>query len=264
MGLAETICMRVGEQDKIDFSDFVGALNNFLGLLKDVDSAVAKRKSGNLHWRVTSLRKDPIPIVGVTPFQRRTVEDISSKVERQVLTNIDSLTANGERNNFFSDSALSRVERIAKTTPRIGASVIYIDTQEEVKFSTTIHQQTLAHVRDLTDVKSRSFGTVCGVLGSISIRNGNEFRVWDEDTGRPVRCNFARNEEARIKELLRSRVMVTGTINANRYGLPLNVNPIESINLSTMGDLPTIEEMAGLVPDFTGGLSLKQFFEEMD
>jgi len=58
--------------------------------------------------------------------------------------------------------------------------------------------------------------------------------------------------------------MVTGTINANRYGLPLNVNPIESINLSTMGDLPTIEEMAGLVPDFTGGLSLKQFFEEMD
>jgi hypothetical protein len=256
--------MRIGEQDKIDFSDFVGALNNFLGLLKDVDSTVASRKSGNLHWRVTSLTKAPVPIVGVTPFQRRSAEDTSSKVERQVLTNMDTLTANGERNNFFSDSALSRVEKIARTTSKIGASVIYIDTQEEVKPTTTINEQTLAHIRDLTDVKSRSFGVICGILGSISIRNGNEFRVWDEDTNRPVRCNFARSDESRIKELLRSRVTITGTINSNRYGFPLSVNPIESVNPSTLIDLPTIEEMAGLVPDFTGGLSLKQYFEELD
>jgi hypothetical protein len=256
--------MRIGEQDRIDFADFVTALNNFLGLLKDVDSAVAHRKNGNLQWRVTTLRKDPLPIVGVTPTQRRAVEDISGVVQRQVLTNMTSLTATGERNNYLSDSALSRVERLARTTPKIGASVIYIDTQDEVKPSTTINQQTLSNVRDLTDVKSRSFGTICGELGSISIRRGDEFRVWDEDTGRPVRCNFARKDEAKIKDLLRSRVMVTGIVNSNRYGLPLSIQPIDSIDAASLEDSPTIEEMAGLVPDFTGGLSLQQFFEELD
>ena len=90
MGSAETICMRVGEQDRIDFSDFVAALNNFLGLLKDVDSAVANRRSGNLHWRVTALKKDPMPVVGFTPFQRRAAEDISATVERQVSGDTDS------------------------------------------------------------------------------------------------------------------------------------------------------------------------------
>lgn len=261
--MAETIYMRVGEQDKVDFADFVDALTNFLGLLKDVDATVAQRKTGTLNWRVTALNRDPHPIVGVTPYLRRAMNDISSFVEREVVRNMATLTMNGERNKFFSDAALARVERIARMTPRIGSSIIYIDTREQMNISTTITQQTLSHVQDLTDVKSQSFGSVIGELGSISVRRGNEFRIWDEDSNRPVRCSFSQIEEKKIKELLRHRVIVTGIVSSNRYGLPLSVS-IESVDKADIGDLPTIEEMAGLVPDFTGGLSLQQFFEEMD
>jgi hypothetical protein len=261
--MAETIYMRIGEQDRVDFNDFVGVLTNFLGLLKDVDSTIAQRKGGNLSWRVTQLNRDPLPLIGVTPYIRRALDDISSFVEREVVRNMATLTMRGERNKFLSDAALGRVERLAQTTSRIGSSVIYIETQREASLSTTITQQTLSYVQDLTDVKSRSFGTVTGELGSISIRRGDEFRVWDEDSNLPVRCNFTRRDEGKIKDLLRHRVMVTGLVSSNRYGLPLSIN-VESVDLAELGDLPTIEEMAGLVPDFTGGLSLRQFFEEID
>ena len=261
--MAETIYMRVGELDRIDFSDFVVALSNFLGLLKDVDSAVGQRKMGNLNWRLTALQRDPHPLVGVTPFIRKAMDDISSFVEQEIVRNMATLTDRGERSKFLSDSALGRVEKIARTTPRIGASVIYIDTQQEVEQTAAITEKTLTQVLDLTAVKSRSFGTVAGELGSISIRKGNEFRVWDEDTNKPVRCDFPTRDEAKIKDLLRKRVMVTGTVSSNRYGMPISVN-VESVDGANVGDLPTIEEMAGLVPDFTGGLSLQQFFEEMD
>jgi hypothetical protein len=69
-----------------------------------------------------------------------------------------------------------------------------------------ITEKTLTQVLDLTAVKSRSFGTVAGELGSISIRKGNEFRVWDEDTNKPVCCDFPTRDEAKIKDLLRKRV----------------------------------------------------------
>ena len=261
--MAETIYMRVGERDIIDFADFVGVCNQFLGLLRDVDSAVAVKKSGNLRWRLTSLERRPYPVIGVTPKLRRAMNDISGFVERQVIGNIASLTSKGERNRYLSDSALSRVGKLAKTTPRIGSSVIYIDTKQPTPASTDITPVTLSQVRDLTDVKSKSYGMVVGELGSISIRRGNEFRVWDENSKRPVACSFRPDQEDLVKQLLRHRVVVSGFVNSDRYGFPLSVNS-GLIETAERGDLPSIDEMNGFWPDITGGLSMKEFFEDSE
>lgn len=263
--MAETICMRVGENERIDIDDFVSALQNFLGILRDVDSAIAAKSKGNLLWRITTLKKDPLPVVGVTGYLRKAVEDISRRVEREIFRNIDTLNENGERNKFFPDAALSKVGRIAKSTQKIGSSLIYIDAPElESQKSTSITGKTLDQFKDLFDVKSTSYGVVFGQLGSISIHNGNEFRVWDEDTNKPVLCDFKIDEEEKMKGLLRQRVMVAGMVNSNRHGFPLSVKHIESVEPADKGDLPSIEEMAGLVPDFTGGVPLKEFLEELD
>ena len=260
--MAETIYMRVGERDRVDLPDLVTALGSFLGILKDVDATIARRMQGNLVWRVTVLDQTPTPRIGVTPRARGSREDISSFVQREVIRNMTSLTNSGERNRDFSDSALARVGKIARTTSRIGSSTIYIDSRQPIH-STIINQQTLSKVKDLTDVKSRSFGTVVGELGSISVRRGNEFRIWDEDADQPVRCNFSHDDERKIKDLLRHRIMVTGIVNSNRYGLPLSIS-VESIDHVPLGNLPDISHLAGSIPDFTGGLSLQDFLEEME
>lgn len=38
----------------------------------------------------------------------------------------------------------------------------------------------------------------------------------------------------------------------------------EERTLPDVASLPTIEEMRGLIPNFTGGLSLKEYFEHED
>ena len=262
--MAEPIYMRVGEGRSVELPELVGAMGNFLGLLREVDSAVAQKKTGFLRWKVTALERDPSPLVGVTPLlQRNAVDDTGFRVEREVITNVVSLTDKGERSRYLSDAALSRVEKIAKTATKIGESTIYTSQTGNVALSTKVTVKTFDQVREMTSIKSVSYGTIVGSLDSISVHRGKEFRVWDENIKRPVRCRFDMRQESRAKDLLGKRVIVTGMIQADRYGQPVAMT-VESLDGAELGNLPTIEEMVGLVPNFTGGLSLKEFFEDTD
>jgi hypothetical protein len=263
--MVSPIFLRVGEGSVVDLPELVGTMGNFLGLLREVDSAVAQKKKGNLRWKVTTLQNDPSPLVGVTPMLRPSVtaDDTSRRVEEELISNVSSLTERGERNRYLSDAALARVEKIAKTAPKIGASSIYTDAKRDFRLVTAVTAKTLSQVVDMTSVKSRSFGSVVGKLDSISVHRGNEFRVWDEQSNRPVRCTFGAQQEGLAKELLRHRVIVTGMINADRSGRPLSLK-VETLNGAELKDLPTIEEMKGLIPNFTGGLTLHDFFEDLD
>ncbi len=114
-------------------------------------------------------------------------------------------------------------------------------------------------------MRSTSFGTVVGSLDSISVHRGREFRVWDEQTTRPVTCSIKQGkQEARAKELLGEKVVVTGMVRADRFGRPVSMT-VESVDqFVSPSNWPSIEEMRGLVPNFTGGLSLREFFEDRD
>jgi hypothetical protein len=39
---------------------------------------------------------------------------------------------------------------------------------------------------------------------------------------------------------------------------------VETLDGAMLGNLPSIEEMVGLVPNLTGGLSLREFFEDLE
>ena len=262
--MAEPIYMRVGEGQPVELPHLVGAMSNFLGLLRELDSAVANNKKGQLRWKVTTLKDTPSPLVGVTPLLQRTAKrDISVQVESEMINGVQRLTDRGERSKFLSDAALTRVERIALTSTVIGESAIYTETSGPLRLSTRINVQTLSQVRELTSPKSISFGNVVGNLDSISVHKGREFRVWDENLGTPVRCSFASTHEGRAKELLGKRVIVSGMVQSDQNGQPLSMQ-VETLDASALNTPLSIDDAMGLIPDFTGGLSLREFFEDLN
>jgi hypothetical protein len=263
--MAEQIFMQIGERG-VDLTDFSIATQSFVGLLQEVDSSIARRKGGNLVWRLSTLRESPAPIIGATPHVRsvykRPLDDISASVEREIIGNVNSITEVGERNKFLSDAALSRVEKIAKITPKIGASAIFVGDNGQVPLRTTVTVRTLDQLKDLTQPRSISFGTLVGSLDTISVHSGLEFRVYDDETNRPVRCFLDAKQRTRAMDLLGTRVVVTGMMRADRHGRPLSME-VETFNaVSDPGQLPTIEEMRGSLPDLTGGKTMKEFLED--
>ncbi len=261
--MVEPIFLRVGEGTVVELPELVGAMNDFLGLLREFDSTVAQRRAGNLIWRVTTLEKAPAPIVGVTPFTKGALNDTSERVERELISNVSALTKRGDREKLLSDAALNRVERIAKMSPRIGPSLIYTSVKN-VPLVTIVNVETLKHVKELTAVQFTSYGTIVGCLGSISVHKGHELRIWDQQTDRPVRCHFNEARESQAKDLLGKQVVASGMVKADRYGRPISMRVEEFDSFIASVNLPTIEEMCGILPDFTGGVSLRQYFEDFE
>jgi hypothetical protein len=266
--MAEPIFMRIGEGKSIDLAEFHRTTGHFLGLLQEFDSAVAKTSAGFLNWIVTSLQASPSPIVGVTPSVRRRARhalDISGWVEKELITGIGTLNEGKERPRIFSDAALTRLHVIAKTAPIIGDSQIYTGASESIKLHTSISVKTFNQVEELTIPRSISFGTVLGSLETISVHKGLEFRVWEEESRRPVRC-IVTDSRLRTRALnsLGAKVVVSGNIKADRYGRPISMVVENFDPIQVPDNLPSIAEMKGLVPDFTGGASLREFLEDLD
>ena len=126
--------------------------------------------------------------------------------EIALLKSITALTLTGERDELMSDAALLKIKRIAAKTKRFGPHSIFLNGERpESPRETLITDITLAHAAELTDAKYSAFGSVTGKLESISVHRGNEFRIWDSSTGKPVRCRFTDEWEDRIKSYLRKK-----------------------------------------------------------
>jgi len=260
--MSDTIFLRVGTQDRISLNTFIESLKNFLAVLKDLDAAVSHDSQGSMIWDVVSLEKNSPPVVGVAPYLKQGRADISAFVESQLITNAHLLSSKGERTEYMSDTGLKRFEKLAEQAKRQGTMEIYINGNGSVKAKADITEQTLTGVRQLTGVKYSAYGSAFGNLDAISIHNGNEFRVWDERTNKPIRCKFQDDELDRVKVYLGERVMVAGVVQSNAAGQPISMI-VRELEFRGERTLPSVEEMSGFIKDFTEGKSLKEYMEEL-
>ena len=260
--MADTIYIRVGTADQIPLKTFVDSLSHFMFVLKDLDASIAKDSSGNMEWDVVSLQKNSPAVVGVAPRIKRGHLDTSRIVEDEFIENVTLLSSRGERTDLLSDSALKRVQSLAAPTKSVGPIEIYLNGNGPVRARANITEITLNNIRGLTSPKYSAFGTIYGSLDSISVHKGNEFRVWNERTRKPVTCKFTEDELDRVKSYLGIRVMVSGTMLSNAAGNPISM-AVQELTPSTKRAVPTIEEMSGLIDDFTGGIPLKEYMDQI-
>ena len=259
--MPKTIYLQIGNKDRVSLSVFIESLRNFLRMLQDLDATISHDKRGSLTWEVVFLQKKSPPLVGVMPLPRRELMDVSDAVEVQLLENTRLLTYSTDRNQYFSDSALGRLEKLAKKSKRLGPFSIYIGEEGQERTESLISESTLRNVQQLTGISFSGYGSIIGNLDAITVHNADEFRVWDENTSKPIRCKFPRTMEDQVKSLLRSRVTVVGTVSSNSAGNPISVK-VEELKSAVRGQLPTIQEMSGLVEDFTDGKPLKKYLED--
>ena len=260
--MSQPIFFRVGTERQIDLSTFVDSVRDFLYILKDVDATLSEKSHGSVKWMVEVLEKPDAAVVGVLPIPRKPLFDRSSAVKSQVIENTSLLSTKGERNKFFSDGALSHVGKLANRTPKIGPMAIWTPQNGRPKQESEISQATLRNVEELTGPKYSGFGSVTGSLDAISVHRGAEFRIWDKESGKPVRCFFKPDFEGKVKDSLRKVVVVTGEMLMNSAGNPLSIKVDELEEAPPRADLVPIQSLSGIIKDFTGGVSLKKYLEE--
>jgi hypothetical protein len=261
--MARTIFLRVGQKDRISLFEFITSLQKFLGVLRDLDATISKDQRGSVIWEVVSLQQNSPPIVGVSPTLRSSdFQDFSNAVEAQVLENVRLLGEGTELTPFMSYAALKKLEGLASRTKFIGSMSVFVEG-DDGKQESNITEATLSNIRGLTGIRYSGYGNLTGKLEAISVHRDNEFRIWDDQTGKPVRCKYdPATQEERIKSLLRSKVVVYGTIQSNSTGVPITLE-VDDIEAAIPHALPTIQEMSGSVKGITEGKPMKEYLEQI-
>ncbi len=261
--MSKTIYLRVGNTDKVALSDLIASLSGFLQLLRDFDAAVSGQSAGTQHWEVTSLTKNSPVIIGVTPITKPRMDDYSEAIESELLDSSSVLTQTKQRTPRMSDSALHGIGKLAKLSTRLGPSSIYIPANGQPRRESVINEVTMQAVQELTGVQYQAFGTISGALEAITVHGKSEFRVWDETSGKVVRCRYPDELEPRILQLLRKAVTVVGVISSNAAGYPIAVEVDDLSEKESVQASPSIRQMAGFIKDYTGGRRLREYLSEI-
>jgi hypothetical protein len=236
---------------------FIDALYIFLGLLRDLDATIASDTRGTLEWEMGVISKQSPARVGYLGRSRYRGENFFPRVTDECVRGMRTLANRPERSPSYSDSALYKAERLAKLTKRAFAEIDIELGQEEVPVTLRVAE----NVEILTKQIEEEEGSVVGNLDAISVHRGNEFRVWDENTKKAVRCFFPEGLLEKAKNSLKRRVMVVGKTRINKLGNVVSVEVSDIEAYPTDAELPTVEQMSGSIKNLTGDLSLRDYMK---
>lgn len=260
--MRKIIYFRLGERERIEVYQLLRSLRNILGVLEDLDASISQRKSGTIRWEVAVLNKCSPPLIGIEGIPRsHKLPDSTPIVEQEVLNGLNGLSKTAERGRYYSDAALEKIRNLAVQSKSLGPLKVY--TNGDTKKETFINESTFENIEQLIGVKYKGFGSVAGSLDAIIVHNRNEFRIWNENTGKSVTCLFRTDMLKKVKDLLKEKVLVHGEVYSNQRGEPISII-VEGIEpRSPQNDLPTIKEMSGLVKDMYEGKTLKEYLEDI-
>jgi hypothetical protein len=251
-----------GKAQELPATIFLHAGRDFLSLLQIVDAALSHEPRGTMYWTIEILRKQSPALIGLLgkPRQRqRAVEDTAHQVHMACIQGLRILEQQAELPAMFTDETLPLIRRLAHGYHDQLERCTVISDNERVQITT----QTLAHIDVLSKPTFEAYSSVAGRLESVSLHRAQEFRVWEEGTGRPVVCQFSQSQFEDVRKALGKRVLVHGVLRSNALGHPIIIR-VEGIEIyPSEEELPTIEEISGFVPDLTEGKSLAEYMQDL-
>lgn len=161
--------------------------------------------------------------------------------------------------------SLHSLTRLARPFGTPGVEYLEASVRSDDAKDATVTARATSNITEnlvkLQAARSRALGSITGTLDTISTRGKiNKFQLLDPVSRRPVSCQFASDQIEDIKDALQRRVVVTGIVVRNSSGQPLRV---EDAQFSVLAKSEPLTNLVGLDPDFTGGLSMPDYWERV-
>jgi hypothetical protein len=250
-----------GDPGTISFDVFVGTLRDSLTALRDLDSAISKQPEGTLRWAVDALHTDSL----VTDV--RAIGDGADRVTGAYVDGVRTLEDEATIPPYFSEDGLKAIRRIARRIGQDGATgyrAIELDREAEAR----VTEVTEAHIKAALVPRFESVGSVTGTLEMISVHKTPRTNVYDALTHRAVRCTIPKDERQaelleEVKAQLGRRVIASGRVFRNMAGDAIRVRLRSITPLPDNADLPGVDEIVGLDPEFTGDMTTEEYMRHL-
>jgi len=233
------------DADDISPADFGVAVNEFAGLLADLDRELSPGRERSLRWRVTNLGMGSATMsVEAEPLED--AADIGPELVTALVEGFP-LIREGLRPSAYSDEAIERVRRLTGLITD-GVRAILV-TAPSIPQTVSITRETAAKIESIIGQGYTSVGAIEGTLEALSIHGRPTFTVYDAVTGRAVRCEFPIQMKKKVVAALGYKVLVHGNIRRDPAGRPTALRDIDTLRRLGLRPVVQLERLAGLLRD---------------
>ena len=223
--MPETPVTFIIDGEDISPSKFIHLLDEFLGVLTEVDRELSDVAQPTLEWQITSLSYNSPATVGLVCRPRRKLRDIGPLVVRTSLAGLQEIERDGNRPASFNDKALEHVREISRGT---GDGVRQVEARSDLHASApvTVTRQS-AVIVDRVMPEGYSVGSIEGRLEGLDIHRQPRFTVYDAVTGRAVWCFFESDQIDTVKAAVGHKVIVSGNLRRDTEGRPQQMRRVD-------------------------------------
>jgi hypothetical protein len=235
----------------ISLDVFVEALQNLNGMLDDLKPS----RNEDLKWNVTELAVGSVYAVVEpvgNPRAARSVADLAMK-------GLECLENQQEPPSEFRN-ALTAVRNLASLVRRTGMRLV-VGTLDRTQ---AITERTLEMAeRLLTENYYEAYGSAEGFLEMVTVRNTYQCNIYDTLTDERIECHYTPEMLDEIKNAFGRRVIASGYVRHDSHSNIKSIRIERILPLPDDSELPSIDRMAGIAPNITGGLDVKQYVRRL-
>jgi hypothetical protein len=226
--------------------------HDIAALVREVTGELTGGGKDAVQWVVEEIRRESPLRLELSP--RAAKDDVPPQLVGQVASVITEgialIEERPERPRYFNDTALDRAKDLAS---RIGDEVRAVRFRRRngaLSKSVTVTQRLAANVDEIIGPRLERFGTVEGRLEGVLVHRRRVFYIWETLTNRRVECTFGdRIELADVLAAFGRRVSVRGLIRTRKTGEKLSVEAGDLYVFPPEEELPTIDEVQGILRD---------------
>ena len=228
------------------FSRVIEAEQQFSSLINDVASDVLDGRA--VVWNYVTASTDAFTSFRLTPAARGEREIAPARLHAVVdaiAGGLVELESDGGRPHFFSDTALVAASALAglrEDLGRVGVMNGSVGTELTTRLTTNVDM--------ILGPRYEAYGSAEGRIEGLNIHDRYYFNLYDDLTGKRIRCNFAqRIPLANVRDAVARRVAAYGLISYRSDGQPISMRTDHIDVFPVDGDLPTISEVYGILGD---------------
>lgn len=250
-----------GRNVLVDAYSYKDALDAFLGLLHELDVSFTQQagKSGSsIKWliRSTHTSNPTIELLGELKLDDL---DVSDKVIRAALDYLTILENRPVRPSGLTYAGLERCQNLGAIISRDTISAAYI---RALNREVVVSEHLDINIRELMGQKIEVLGSIEGELSMVTLRGRSYFNVYSDVTGKATRCYFDTSMRERIREALGHFVFVKGLIRSFTHEEGQELVYIEDLQIIKEEQLPTPEDIRGIMPNLTEGKPSERYLKE--
>ncbi|NJL57531.1 hypothetical protein HC928_22175 [bacterium] len=220
---------------------FRSALDSLIDLLTEIDKETSENRGLTIEWAISSISSGSIHITAVAnPIDEELHRARPTEVIKTVTQGLDQLQEAPVIPSGFSESAL-------KYSKTFGA-ILNPDDFAEIRFESNGWNKNIAprlasNVDEITKTTQKFYGSIEGILVSISVAGKQSLGIRSSIEGKTVRCYFKDELFQTAKDALGSRVYVFGLIRQHVHGSKINIEVEELRVLPSADELPTVSDL---------------------